>query len=78
MVKDKDNEKEMEDGHKAIEDIFQFVVDMGGTLSGEHGIGTSKAPFMSIAFNDEEMNLFRSIKKAFDPKNILNPNKMGL
>lgn len=78
MVKDKDNEKEMADGHKAIEDIFQFVVDMGGTLSGEHGIGTSKAPFMSIAFNEAEMNLFRSIKKAFDPKNILNPSKMGL
>jgi glycolate oxidase len=51
---------------------------MGGTLSGEHGIGTSKAPFMSIAFNEAEMELFRSIKKAFDPKNILNPNKMGL
>jgi len=78
MVKDKDNEKEMADGHQAIEDIFQFVVDMGGTLSGEHGIGTSKAPFMSIAFNEAEMNLFRSIKKAFDPKNILNPSKMGL
>ena len=78
MVKDKDNEKEMEDGHKAIEEIFQFVVDMGGTLSGEHGIGTSKAPFMSIAFNDAEMELFRSIKKAFDPNNILNPFKMGL
>ena len=78
MVKDKDNEKEMEDGHKAIEEIFQFVVDMGGTLSGEHGIGTSKAPFMSIAFSDAEMELFRSIKKAFDPNNILNPYKMGL
>ena len=78
MVKDKDNEKEMEDGHKAIEEIFQFVVDMGGTLSGEHGIGTSKAPFMDIAFNKAELELFRAIKKAFDPNNILNPYKMGL
>ena len=78
MVKDKNNAKEMEDGHKAIEEIFQFVVDMGGTLSGEHGIGTSKAPFMHIAFNEAEMELFRSIKKAFDPNNILNPFKMGL
>lgn len=78
MVKDKNNAKEMEDGHKAIEEIFQFVVDLGGTLSGEHGIGTSKAPFMHIAFNDAEMELFRSIKKAFDPNNILNPFKMGL
>lgn len=78
MVKDKNNPKEMEDGHKAIEEIFKLVVDMGGTLSGEHGIGLSKAPFMSIAFSDAEMELFRSIKKAFDPNNILNPFKMGL
>lgn len=78
MVKDKNNPKEMEDGHKAIEEIFKLVVDMGGTLSGEHGIGLSKAPFMNIAFNDAEMELFRSIKKAFDPNNILNPFKMGL
>lgn len=78
MVKDKNNEKEMHDGHKAIEEIFQLVVDMGGTLSGEHGIGLSKAPFMNIAFNEAELELFKSIKKAFDPNNILNPHKMGL
>jgi glycolate oxidase len=78
MVKDKSDPKQLEDGHKAIEEIFQLVVDMGGTLSGEHGIGTAKAPYMNIAFNEAEMNLFRNIKKAFDPNNILNPNKMGL
>ena len=75
---DGSNPKELDDGHKAIEEIFQMVVDMGGTLSGEHGIGTSKAPFMNIAFNEDEMNLFRDIKNAFDPNNILNPGKMGL
>ncbi|QKF82662.1 FAD-binding oxidoreductase [Halarcobacter ebronensis] len=78
MVKDKENPKEMEDGHKAIEEIFKLVVSMGGTLSGEHGIGLSKAPFMNIAFSEAELELFRSIKKAFDPNNILNPFKMGL
>lgn len=69
---------QIDEGHKCIEEIFQLVVDMGGTLSGEHGIGTSKAPFMNIAFNEQEMNLFKDIKKAFDPNNILNPGKMGL
>jgi glycolate oxidase len=69
---------QIDEGHKCIEEIFQLVVDMGGTLSGEHGIGTSKAPFMGIAFNDEELNLFKDIKKSFDPNNILNPGKMGL
>ncbi len=65
-------------GHQAIEEIFQITVDMGGTLSGEHGIGLAKAPFMHMAFSESEMELFRSIKKAFDPNNILNPHKMGL
>jgi len=78
MVKDKTNEDEVHKGHEAIKEIFQFVVDMGGTLSGEHGIGISKAPFMNIAFSDAEIELFKSIKKAFDPNNILNPFKMGL
>ncbi|MDD3344568.1 MAG: FAD-linked oxidase C-terminal domain-containing protein, partial [Sulfurospirillaceae bacterium] len=40
--------------------------------------GLSKAPFMHLAFSDAEMELFRSIKRAFDPNNILNPAKMGL
>lgn len=64
--------------YKAIEEVFQATVDLGGTLSGEHGIGLAKAPYMGMAFSDEEMLLFKSIKKAFDPNNILNPAKMGL
>lgn len=70
--------KQLEIGHHAIEEIFKAAVKLGGTLSGEHGIGLSKAPFMHLAFSDGEMELFRSIKKAFDPNNILNPAKMGL
>ena len=78
VMVDGSDEKQLEEGHKAIKEIFELVVDMGGTLSGEHGIGTSKAPFMHIAFNDAELDLFKSIKHAFDPNNILNPGKMGL
>jgi len=78
MVVDGSDEEALHRGHQAIEEIFQMVVDMGGTLSGEHGIGTSKAPFMGIAFNDMEIQLFKDIKKSFDPNNILNPGKMGL
>ena len=78
VMVDGSDEKQLHDGHKAIEEIFELVVDMGGTLSGEHGIGTSKAPFMNIAFNDVEIDLFKSIKHSFDPNNILNPGKMGL
>jgi glycolate oxidase len=75
---DGSNKEELEDGHRAIEEIFKLVVDMGGTLSGEHGIGLSKAEFMDIAFSEAELNLFKKIKEAFDPNNILNPGKMGL
>jgi len=78
VMVDGSSEEELEKGHQSIEEIFKMVVDMGGTLSGEHGIGTSKAPFMGIAFNDEEITLFKDLKKSFDPNNILNPGKMGL
>jgi glycolate oxidase len=78
MVKDKNNEEEVKRGYKAVEEIFRAVVEMGGTLSGEHGIGLSKAPFMKIAFSDAEIELFKRIKEAFDPNGILNPGKMGL
>jgi glycolate oxidase len=69
---------QIDEGHNCIKEIFELVVGMGGTLSGEHGIGTSKAPFMGIAFNKQELQLFKDIKKSFDPNNILNPGKMGL
>ncbi len=77
MVDGKDPEQ-VKIAYLAIEEVFQATIDLGGTLSGEHGIGLAKAPYMGMAFTDEEMNLFKSIKKAFDPNNILNPAKMGL
>ena len=78
VMVDGSDPKQLEIGHKAIEEIFKITVELGGTLSGEHGIGLAKAPFMHLAFSDAEMELFRNIKKAFDPNNILNPGKMGL
>ena len=77
MVDGKDPEQ-VKIAYRAIEEVFQATIDLGGTLSGEHGIGLAKAPYMHMAFSDEEMNLFKSIKMAFDPNNILNPSKMGL
>lgn len=77
MVKNKD-EALLVRAYEAIEELFRLSVSLGGTLSGEHGIGLSKAPFMHLAFTPEEMALMKAIKKAFDPNNILNPHKMGL
>lgn len=61
---------------KAIREIFQLTVSLGGTLSGEHGIGLVQRPYMDIAFNPVQLALMRSIKQVFDPQGIMNPGKV--
>jgi glycolate oxidase len=61
---------------KAVREIFNFVKTLGGTLSGEHGIGWILRPYMDIMFNETSLNLLKGIKKTFDPKGILNPMKI--
>ncbi len=60
----------------AIEEIFKITVGLGGTLSGEHGIGYSQKRYMPIAFKAHELALMKRIKSAFDPDGILNPEKI--
>ena len=60
----------------AIRELFTEVVKLGGTISGEHGIGLVQKPYMDIAFPEVTLNLMRDIKKVFDPKGILNPGKI--
>lgn len=59
-----------------IGEIFKLTVSLGGTLSGEHGIGIAKKPYMSIAMGEANILLMRGIKKVFDPNDILNPGKI--
>ena len=59
-----------------IEEIFELTVGLGGTLSGEHGIGLVQKRYMPIAFNEVQLNLMRSIKNVFDPNGIMNPGKI--
>ncbi|MCX7877500.1 MAG: FAD-binding protein [Ignavibacteria bacterium] len=61
---------------KAIREIFELTVSLGGTISGEHGIGYSQKNYLPIAISDAEINLMRKIKKVFDPSGILNPGKI--
>jgi glycolate oxidase len=61
---------------KSIREIFNLVKYLGGTLSGEHGIGWIQKPYMNIMFNETSLNLLRGIKSVFDPKGILNPLKI--
>ena len=65
-----------EDVTKGIREIFTLVVSLGGTLSGEHGIGLVQQPYMTIAFSNVQLELMRGIKNVFDPKGILNPGKI--
>lgn len=61
---------------EGIGEIFKLTVSLGGTLSGEHGIGIAKRPYMPIAMSEVNLNLMRGIKKVFDPNGILNPGKI--
>jgi glycolate oxidase len=72
------NSEEVKRLEKASEELFKKVIEMGGTLTGEHGIGLAKAPFMSFEHDEVAMRMMRSLKKLFDPNNILNPGKMAL
>ncbi|NOZ83472.1 MAG: FAD-binding protein [Epsilonproteobacteria bacterium] len=67
-----------EKAESAVYEIFESVVELGGTLSGEHGIGMAKQKFLKLAKTESEINIMKSIKHAFDPNNILNPGKTGL
>lgn len=60
----------------AVEELFRTVLDLGGTLSGEHGIGIAKSPFLQMEIGPEGFDAMLKIKRALDPLNILNPGKM--
>jgi glycolate dehydrogenase FAD-linked subunit len=68
--------RERESVHLAVEDIFAMVRKLNGTLSGEHGIGLTKAPYLGLEISEAAMALQRRIKAAFDPLNIMNPGKI--
>ena len=72
-LRDKEEEKKVD---KVIEEIFIETVKLDGTLSGEHGIGLTKARFLRLEISDEVYKLMKKIKQALDPNNILNPGKL--
>lgn len=69
-------EGELERAEMVLDKIFRYVVSVKGSISGEHGIGITKKQFMKYQFNPLEMELFKRIKQAFDPGNLLNPGKI--
>ena len=70
-----DEEKKSENSKKCLEEIFDLVLSLDGTLSGEHGIGIIKKKFINKEIDKKTLSLMNDIKKQFDPNNIMNPNK---
>ena len=68
--------KEVGAAEAAVGDILRTVVEMKGTISGEHGIGTAKRPYLHLEVREPAMTLMRKIKQSFDPRGILNPGKI--
>ena len=73
---DMNNETEYKNYKLAKAEMYDLTIKLGGTLSGEHGIGLEKREFISKVISPETLNYMREIKKVFDPKNILNPYKI--
>lgn len=61
---------------EAVREIFSETIRLGGTISGEHGIGTSKSAYLGMELSSEVIGTMRKIKQLFDPNNILNPGKI--
>ncbi|NLT94188.1 MAG: FAD-binding protein [Clostridia bacterium] len=76
ILTDKNDPEEMARVEQAVEEIFKAALDLGGTLSGEHGIGVMKKPFMEWELGEVGLDYLRRIKQAVDPNNILNPGKV--
>ncbi len=75
IMTDRRRTEEMERVRRFVERLFALVVSLGGALSGEHGIGLTKSPYLGMIFSEAELALARGIKRAMDPGMILNPGK---
>ena len=73
---DQRNQEEVERVHKIEKDICAIALEVGGTMSGEHGIGLMKKHYIELEFSSVAMDAFKKIKTAFDPHNLFNPGKI--
>lgn len=76
FVVDRNNPDEVARARECVAETFRLSVELGGTISGEHGIGYVKSQYMNYAIDDATLEVMKGIKKVFDPNGILNPGKM--
>ncbi|GDY30128.1 FAD-binding oxidoreductase [Gandjariella thermophila] len=76
-VLDPDDTDAVQRAHKAFAEIFAGAVELDGTITGEHGVGAAKRPYLADRIGTDQLALLRRVKNAFDPAGILNPGKLG-
>jgi glycolate oxidase len=76
IMYDRKDEDEAAAAEKAVSRVFELVLGLGGTISGEHGVGITKSGYIEMELSPGEIAIMRGIKKTFDPKGILNPGKI--
>lgn len=76
LLVDPDDAHQMEQAHACLSRVFDLVLELEGTLSGEHGVGLEKRDYVDREIDPVTMNLMRGLKREFDPRGILNPDKM--
>jgi glycolate oxidase len=76
LMVDRKDKEEFERAMKLVKEIFSITLALGGTISGEHGVGLTKLDYISMEIPPVELELMKKIKKVFDPNNILNPGKI--
>ena len=77
IVINKDDSDEVARAERSLNDIFTLALDLGGTITGEHGVGSAKLPYLRQKLGEVSLNLHRNIKSVFDPDGILNPGRVG-
>ncbi|HKZ16615.1 MAG TPA: FAD-linked oxidase C-terminal domain-containing protein, partial [Geobacteraceae bacterium] len=73
---DKDIPGEAERAEMAVRELVEATLELGGSMSGEHGVGLSKAPYITMELTPAQIAIMKAVKQAFDPNNILNPGKI--
>ena len=76
FVWDRGDDAAAERAHAACEELYRVAIDLGGTVTGEHGIGAARRPFLEAQVGTDAVDVMRSIKSALDPLGILNPGKV--